>query len=157
MASEYTRGALIVHACQPTGRILPGWGEPDSDYAGVRFRTAILSTVTVLDKAIPPSCFPRQERDKSSQFPSRSVRESLLAKYIPLTQGENPVLPKSLMPLLLLYERHLEHARWNAQEPTKAQYEDCLRIVAVLLDVLGKRLPLNKERTNDFDSTFING
>lgn len=145
---------MIVHACQPTGRTLPGWGEPNSEYAGIRFRTAILNTVKVLDKAIPPSCLPQQNDEKHTKTQPNSVRVSLLAKYIPLTQGDNPILPKSLMPLLLLYESHLEDARWKSQEPTRAQYEDCLRIVAVLLDILGKRFTLKKQQSSDFDSTF---
>jgi hypothetical protein len=151
---------MIADACQPTGRTLPGWGDPNSDYAGIRFRTAILNTITVLEKAVPPSYFADQQQQKKgfnvANPASKSVRVSLLAKYIPLTQGDTPVLPKSLMPLLLLYENHLEDARWKAHEPTQKQYEDCLRIVAVLLDILGKRLPLKTQQRNDRNSGHAN-
>jgi hypothetical protein len=157
VASEYTRGAMIVSACQPTGRSLPGWGDPQSDYAGIRFRTAILQTVSVLEKAVPVDNFlGHTETDKAPSHPipsSRSPRVSLLAKYIPLTQGEDPILPKSLRPLLLLYETHLENARWRHREPEQKDYEDCLRIVAVLVDVLGKRLLLSKQQEARTSST----
>lgn len=140
---------MIVHACQPTGRTLPGWGDPNSDYAGIRFRTAILDTVIVLEKAVPQSYFSKAEQEDSLNPPSRSVRVSLLAKYIPLTQGEDPILPKSLMPLLVLYEKHLEDARWKAEEPTQEQYQDCVRILAVLLNILSKRLLPKKQESSD--------
>lgn len=157
VASEYTRGAMIVNACQPTGRTLPGWGSPDSDYTGIRFRTAILDTVKVLDKAVPPSYLISNDSD-SNRFnpPSKSLRVSLLAKYIPLTQGDDPLLPKSLTPLLVLYEQHLEDARWKREEPIQAQYEDCLRIVAVLVSVLSKQLSLRKQASRDSSFGFTN-
>lgn len=140
---------MIVNACQPAGRTLPGWGDSDGDYAGVRFRTAILDTVKVLEKAVPSSYFSSDTEKTRFNPPSKSLRVSLLAKYIPLTQGDDPILPKSLTPLLLLYEKHLEDARWKAEEPTQAQFEDCSRIVAVLVDILSKRLLLKKQQSRD--------
>lgn len=145
-----------MNLCQPTGRTLPGWGDPNGDYAGIRFRTAILETVQVLDKAVPASYLAEQSESNRFNPPSKSLRVSLLAKYIPLTQGEDPILPKSLTPVLILYEKHLEDARWKREEPTQAQYEDCLRIVALLVSLLSQRLLLKKQESRDKDLGFTN-
>ena len=53
------------------------------------------------------------------------------------------------MPLLVLYEKHLEDARWKAEEPTQEQYQDCVRILAVLLNILSKRLLPKKQESSD--------
>lgn len=135
-ASEYTRCALILHATRPTGRTLPGWGSPDTDYAGVHFRTAILQTVKVLETVLP---LPPERSAHQQPAPTKSKRVSPLLRYLPLLQGDSPIIPRSLLPLLQLYEKQLENAKWQLEEPTQADYETCLRIVAVLVDVVGKR------------------
>ncbi|CAD6568992.1 MAG: hypothetical protein CYPHOPRED_003015 [Cyphobasidiales sp. Tagirdzhanova-0007] len=135
-ASEYTRCAMIVHATSPQGRTLPGWGAPGTDYAGVRFRSAILQTLDVLEAVLPPL---KSSSSPSALIPTRSKHASPLAKYMPLFGGDQPIIPNTLLPLLNLYEKYLEDARWRFEEPSEQDYENCLRIVAVLVDVVGKR------------------
>ena len=121
---------MIVHAARPRGRVLPGGGDPSSEYAGVRFRTAILETLQVLDAVVAPT---------TSPIPTSSRHASPLAKYLPLLQGENAIIPKALLPLLELYEKQLEDAKWKLEEPTVEDYENCLRMVAILVDTVSKR------------------
>ena len=144
VTSEFTRCAMIVHATRPTGRALPGWGTTDSEYSGIHFRSAILQTVSVLDAVIPGRLL-SPDSATARPIPTRSKHASPLAKYLPLLQGDDPVIPRALLPLLQLYESRLEDARWAAQEPTQAHYEECLRIVAVLVDVIGKRATSGQE------------
>lgn len=124
---------MIVNATSPKGRTLPGWGAPNSDYAGVHFRSAILDTLKVLDTLLPTAS------DLVTPIPTRSKHASPLAKYQSSLVGEQAIVPKALLPLIQLYEQLLEDARWKQEEPTQADYENCLRIVAVLVDVINKQ------------------
>jgi hypothetical protein len=130
---------MIVNATSPKGRTLPGWGAPGSDYAGVHFRSAILDTLKVLDTLLPSAS------DSSSPIPTKSKHTSPLAKYHTSLIGEQAIVPKAMLPLIQLYEQLLEDARWKQEEPTQADYENCLRIVAVLVDILNKRGALTTE------------
>lgn len=129
---------MIVHASRPKGRLLPGWGDPGSEYAGVRFRTAILDTLQVIDTVLPAAAAAAPQH-ASTPIPTASRHASPLIKLLPLLEGEDPTIPKALIPLLDLYEKMLEDAKWSLDEPTKEDYETCLRITAVLVDAIGKR------------------
>lgn len=126
---------MIVHAARPKGRVLPGWGDPSSDYAGMRFRTAILDTLQMVDAVVPASL----PSSSQSPIPTSSRHASPLAKYLPLLEGENAILSKSLLPLLGLYEKKLEDAKWKLEEPTQEDYETSLRIATILVDTIQKR------------------
>ena len=125
---------MIAYATNPKGRHLPGWGAPGTEYTGVHFRSGILQTLQVIDTVLPSS-----QRLENTPIPTKSKHASPLAKYLPLLEGSQPLIPTALLPLLQLYENYLEDARWKAQEPTQEDYETCLRIVAVVVDVVGKR------------------
>ena len=74
-----------------------------------------------------------------------SPHHSPLAKYMPIffAADDKPsttpdLLPKQFLPLLQLYDRHLENARYQREEPTQQDYEDCLRVVAVIVAAVKK-------------------
>jgi preprotein translocase subunit Sss1 len=46
-------------------------------------------------------------------------------------------LPAVCRPLIQSWDRHLENARWRREEPTMEDYEEVLRIVAVVIQLVG--------------------
>jgi len=38
-----------------------------------------------------------------------------------------------------MYEKHLQRARYEVEEPTVEMYEDCLRILATIVDLAKKQ------------------
>lgn len=145
---------MIAYQSCPRGRTLPGWGTPGSVYDGLHFRTEILDSVGVLTEAVWTQLFPHSIPPK----PLNSRNRSPLADYWPLLEPETiiaadgdsaptlvqPVLPATLAPILRLYEQHLENARWASAEPTLEDYEDCIRVVSVLMSVLGDKASKHK-------------
>ena len=142
---------MIVQATRPRDRTLPGWGKSGTDYANVNFRSGILQTLQVIETIFPSPNY--SSSNKSTPIPTRSRHASPLAKYLPLLtgsvdgEGEKALIPKAMLPILNLYEKHLEDAKWKEEEPTEQDYEECLRIVAVLVDVVGKRTASYQAKT----------
>ncbi|KAK7463765.1 hypothetical protein VKT23_005702 [Stygiomarasmius scandens] len=49
ITKEYVRTCLIANQSLPKEALRPGWGRPGTPYEGIRFRTALLDTIPVLD------------------------------------------------------------------------------------------------------------
>ncbi|KAJ6574817.1 hypothetical protein B0H19DRAFT_935362 [Mycena capillaripes] len=51
MTQEYMRTCLVAHESLPTDVFHPGWGRPGTKYEGVRFRRALLDTISEIGDA----------------------------------------------------------------------------------------------------------
>lgn len=59
---------------------------------------------------------------------------SPLQKYMPtFFSPPTNLLPIQFKPLLQLYEKRLQDARLAREEPTQEDYEDCLRVVSIVV------------------------
>jgi hypothetical protein len=69
-----------------------------------------------------------------------SPRSSLLTPYLPaLFDPPAPVLLPQHRPLVQLWDAHLERARWSVTEPSQADFEETLRILAIILAELTRQ------------------
>ncbi|KAM0746947.1 hypothetical protein T439DRAFT_329218 [Meredithblackwellia eburnea MCA 4105] len=65
ISNEFDRASVIALISRPEGRRMEGWGRPGTEYEGIHFRTAILSTIPVLQSlplplssSLPPALHP---------------------------------------------------------------------------------------------------
>lgn len=67
-------------------------------------------------------------------------RSSPLSPFAPLLSSQPSVIPSALIPLAQLYEKHLQSARYGKDEPTEEVYVEVIKIVAVFVGILGRKL-----------------
>lgn len=132
---------MIAHASNPKRRTLPGWGAPGTDFAGMHFRTEILETLKTFDSFMVSERV-EELMDKSmdasnpSSLHKGSRFTSPLARWKPVLTGHRAVIPQAYSPIVSVYEKRLEDARWKADEPSQEDYEECVRALAVIMSAV---------------------
>ncbi|GAA99667.1 uncharacterized protein L969DRAFT_86999 [Mixia osmundae IAM 14324] len=145
VATEYTRVAIIATVGQPQRRTIPGYGTSDSPYPRLHFRTAIKETAKVLTRLIETHLTDKDLQQLARQSP----RQSTLVRLAPflferLSPDIEPLVPPQYLPLLKLYDSHVDNARYRRKEPTQQEYEDCLRVLALLVAAVQRSRPASE-------------
>lgn len=146
--TEYNRAAVIAHLSQPTATSQEGWGQPGTQFGGIYFRQRIRLMYTILCKwtsrtflsRVPKSidhCHTVESLDglEAVEHPHqpghrrdpRRPKDSLQHLY------QHPALPPAAKPLLDVFTRQLELARYARSEPNLVEFENCMKVVALLL------------------------
>ncbi|KAG9023063.1 hypothetical protein FS837_006016 [Tulasnella sp. UAMH 9824] len=123
IAEEYTRACIAAAVSRPTGRTHPGWGAPESEYANVHFRSAILQTILDLD-SLARKFLP----ELPALRPHRPMIEHLRPLSFVLLQ-EDPCRLKD-------YDELVEQARYDEEEPTEDDWRRCEEIVEQMKTIL---------------------
>lgn len=103
----------------------------------------MLSTAQVLE---PFHTLPVGIKPLGKSSLTHSKYDAPLDPYLPLLfNTDPPLLLPQYLPLLKLYSQHLEKAHFSTNEPSQADYEDSLRVVAVIMAEIQKfsKLDLN--------------
>ncbi|KAJ9126448.1 hypothetical protein QFC24_002191 [Naganishia onofrii] len=127
ITTEYTRTAVIAYISQPTAEKQEGWGRPGTQFASIHFRKSIRETFHAILKTlddVPPS--PGSSTKQRRTYPPYAI--------IQITS--HPNWPSTAQPLLNLYEEILTKAKYARSEPDAAEYERCVKIVALIMGLI---------------------
>ncbi|KAL4068218.1 hypothetical protein V8B97DRAFT_871146 [Scleroderma yunnanense] len=111
ISQEFSRACLVSYECQPRESVHLGWGRPGTEHCGIRFRHALLDTITDIDaKAhlVIPSHPPLKPH----------------ARMLHHFRFILPLLPKNeegLTPLHF-YDSAVQLARISNREPTEREF-----------------------------------
>ncbi|THU94826.1 hypothetical protein K435DRAFT_667476 [Dendrothele bispora CBS 962.96] len=112
ITKEYARTCLISHESLPKEASRPGWGQPGTPYQDIRFRTALLETIPVLDNLA---------RNIIPATPPLKPHARMLHHFryiIPiLNTGDDGLTP------LHYYDSVIQLARYSSREPTLKEFE----------------------------------
>lgn len=72
----------------------------------------------------------------STSLPSTAPRASSLSPLAPLIALRPSPIPEALIPVVDLYEQHLVRAKYGSREPEEEEWDEVVKVVAVLVGVL---------------------
>ncbi|KAG7528235.1 hypothetical protein FFLO_06324 [Filobasidium floriforme] len=124
--TEYNRTAVIAHLSQPTSTHQEGWGQPETQFGGIYFRERIRAMYTVILESL-------DSLTPTSNKPSHRDRRLPKDSFTHLTA--HPALPETVKPLLKVFLKQLEAARYARSEPNEKEFENCMKVVALMLGI----------------------
>ncbi|KAI0361708.1 hypothetical protein OH77DRAFT_1516640 [Trametes cingulata] len=127
MQQEYTRACLIAYEARPKDGFQEGWGRPGTKYAGVRFRTALLDTVRIIDQ-LAHLVIPRHPPLR----PHARVLHHFRFILPLLSKDEDGLTP------LHYYDSAIQLARHSTREPTEQEYIVAIRAAREIETVLNE-------------------
>ncbi|KZW02714.1 hypothetical protein EXIGLDRAFT_419726 [Exidia glandulosa HHB12029] len=116
IANEYLRSAAILYASQPANGHQDGWGDPGTEYAGVRFRRAILDSVVQVDEAAR-TIVPRLQPIRPHARVLHHLRA--LAPLIPVDESGGSCLRR--------YDAIVEFAKYGKREMALEEYVEGIK------------------------------
>ncbi|KAJ9099919.1 hypothetical protein QFC21_003924 [Naganishia friedmannii] len=127
ITTEYTRTAVIAYISQPTAEKQEGWGRPGTQFASIHFRKSIRETFHAILKTL----------DDVPPTPGSSTKQRITyPPYAIIQITSHPNWPPTAQPLLNLYEDILQKAKYARSEPDAAEYERCVKIVALIMGLI---------------------
>ncbi|EJD55663.1 hypothetical protein AURDEDRAFT_109907 [Auricularia subglabra TFB-10046 SS5] len=134
ISEEYLRSAAILYASQPVDGHQDGWGDPGTDFEGIRFRRRLLDTVVEVDeaaRAIVPRLLPIR--------PHTRVLHHLraLTPLIPVDESGSSCLRR--------YDSVIEFARHARREPTEEEFVRGLQAASDLVTIFRSYDPYRAE------------
>ncbi|KZP16758.1 hypothetical protein FIBSPDRAFT_748026 [Athelia psychrophila] len=112
ISQEYARTCIVSHEVLPSDAFHEGWGRPGTQYAGVRFRRALLDTIPDID-AHAHLVIPSHPKLRPHSRMMHHFRFIL------------PLLPQDEdgISLLHYYDSAIQLARNSARQPTEMEYQ----------------------------------
>ncbi|KAJ7919146.1 hypothetical protein B0H13DRAFT_2231016 [Mycena leptocephala] len=143
IAQEYMRTCLVSHESLPTDVFHPGWGRPGTKYEGVRFRHALLDTISEID-TLAHTVIPAH--------PALKPHARMLHHFrfiLPLLNSEDDEFTP-----LHYYDSAIQLARNAAEEPTEEEFLLGMQAVEEIRKSLNDcRLEALESSITDFDDS----